>query len=267
MRRSTLVFMGLAAIAGLAGGLFYTWVIDPVEYYDTAPDALYAQEKAIYLAIIGDLYAYEQDLDKAQARLAELGVEADGAVLAGFVEQYLDSGGRPEEVRNLARLAEALGAHGGVLLVFGPELVPSPTPMPPTPTTPPGIEASPFPTVTVTATPEFRLVDRTAVCAAAGQQGQVSIHVQDAEGKEMAGIEIVVSWATGQDRLFTGLRPQLGIGYADFEMSPGTEYSVSLADFGGDVAEELSSALSAGVCPTGTVALDWRLTFQESPRY
>ena len=265
MRRSTLVLIGLAAIAGLAGGLFYTWVIDPVETYDTAPDLLYAQDKAVYLVIIGDLYAYEQDLDQAKVRLANLGVEADGAVLAGFIEQYLDGGGRPEEMRNLARLAEALGAHGGVLLVFGPEFVPSPTPMPSTPTPPIGIEASPFPTVAVTPTPTFRLVDRTAMCAAAGQQGRVSIHVQDAEGNEMAGIEIVVSWATGQDRLFTGLRPELGIGYADFEMSPGIEYSVSLADFGGDAAEELSSALSAGVCPTGTVALDWQVTFQQEP--
>jgi nucleotide-binding universal stress UspA family protein len=265
MRRSTLLLIGLAAIAGLTGGLFYTWVVDPVEYYDTAPKLLYDQEKAVYLAIIGDLYAYEQDLDQAKTRMADLGVEADGAVLAGFVEQYLDGGGRPEEVRNLARLAEALGAHGGVLLVFGPDLAPSPTPMPPTPTTTPGIETSPFPTVAVTPTPRFRLVDRTAVCAAAGQQGRVSIRVQDAEGNEMAGIEIVVSWATGQDRLFTGLRPELGIGYADFEMSPGAEYSVSLADFGGDAAEELSSALSAGVCPTGTAALDWRVTFQKEP--
>jgi nucleotide-binding universal stress UspA family protein len=265
MRRSTLVLIGLAAVAGLAGGLFYTWVVDPVEYYDTAPDALYAQDKAVYLAIIGDLYAYEQDLDQVKARLADLGVEADGTVLAGFIEQHLDGGGRPEEVRNLARLAEALGAHGGVLLVFGPDLVPSPTPMPPTPTTPPGIEASPYPTVGVTPTPKFRLVDRTALCAAAGQQGRVAIHVQDAKGNEMAGIEIVVSWAMGQDRLFTGLRPDLGLGYADFEMSPGTEYSVSLADFGGDAAEELSSALSAGVCPTGTVALDWQVTFQQEP--
>jgi hypothetical protein len=265
MRRSTLVLIVLAALAGLAGGLFYTWVVDPVEYYDTAPDALYAEEKAVYLAIIGDLYAYEQDLDLARARLAELGVEADGAVLAGFIEQYLDGGGRPEEVRNLAHLAEALGAHGGVLLVFGPEPVPSPTPMPPTPTALPGVEASPFPTVAVTATPTFRLIDRTALCAAAGQQGRVVIHVQDAEGIEMAGVEIVVSWATGQDRLFTGLRPELGVGYADFEMSPGTEYSVSLADFGGDAAEDLSSALSAGVCPTGTVALDWKITFQQQP--
>jgi hypothetical protein len=267
MRRSTLVLIGLAAIAGLAGGLFYAWVVDPVEYDDTAPVSLYAQDKAVYLAIIADLYAYEQDLDRATARLAELNVEADGAVVAGFIEEYLDGGGRPEEVRNLARLAEALGARGGVLLVFGPELLPSPTPAPPTSTPPPGIEVSPFPTVAVTATPKFRLVDRTAVCAAAGQQGQVAIHVQDAEGKEMAGIEIVVSWATGQDRLFTGLRPEKGTGYADFQMSPGTEYSVSLADFGGDVAEELTSALSPGVCPTGTVALDWQLTFQQAPGY
>jgi hypothetical protein len=63
----------------------------------------------------------------------------------------------------------------------------------------------------------------------------------------------------------TGLRPEQGAGYADFQMAPQTQYEVALASFRGDVAQGLTSDLSPGLCPTGTVGLDWRVTFQEIP--
>jgi hypothetical protein len=75
----------------------------------------------------------------------------------------------------------------------------------------------------------------------------------------------VVSWNTGQDRFFTGLRPEKGKGYADFTMAPQVEYDVSLAGFRGDTAGGISSTLSPGICPTDTLALDWRLAFEEIP--
>ncbi len=254
--------MLLAMAAGLTGGLLYTWVLDPVKEYNAAPDSLAVGEKLVYLGLIGDLYAYEGDLARAKARLAELGVKADGPILAGFVEQYLDSGGQPEEVRNLAGLARDLGASGGVLLVFssGPSPASSPVASPSASALP-----IPSPTLMPTATPlpAFRLIAQTAACAAPGQPGQIRVLVQDAEGKGLPGIEIVVSWAAAQDRFFTGLQPDQGLGYADFEMAPQTEYEVTLAGFRGDVAHRLSSEVSPGACPTGTVALDWHLTFQQ----
>jgi hypothetical protein len=243
-------------------GLIFTWVVAPVEIGDSRPDFLHPEDKLVYLALIGDIYAYEQDLALAETRLAELDITADGEVLAGLIEQYLDGGGRPEEVRNLARLAEALGASGGVLSVFA--AVPTAQPVAAA-TTPPQPGASPTPVPSITPAPTFRLVERTAVCAEPGQQGQIAIRVQDTDGGELAGIEIVVSWATGQDRFFTGLWPEKGDGYADFSMSRGIEYDVTLAAFKGDVAQGLTSALAPGTCPTGTVALDWRLVFAEAP--
>jgi len=249
-------------VAGLAGGLLYTWVLDPIEWYDTTPDALRTEDKSVYLTVIGDLYAAEGDLTRAEDRLAMIGLEADGPVLAGLIEQYLDGGGQPEEVRNLARLAEAVGASGGVLLVFGS----APTPSAEVATaiaTPPG--ASPTPAPTATPAPSFRMVEQTTVCAEPGQAGRIAVRVQDTEGHELPGIEIVVSWGTGQDRFFTGLRPEQGAGYADFEMLPEVEYDVALAGFKGDTARHLTSDLAAGVCPTDTVALDWRVTFQQVP--
>jgi hypothetical protein len=262
MRRVTLALFVVAVVAGLAGGLFYTWVLDPVEYYDTAPGSLSIEDKMVYLAVVGDLYAYNQDLEAAKARLAKLNVKANGQAVADLIEQYLDGGGQPEEVRNLARLAEDLGASGGILLVFGGVSTKSPA-LPPTTTAQPA--ASPTLLLTVTPAPTFRLIEQTAVCAEPGRPGKIKIWVRDGEGNELAGAEVVISWATGEDRFFTGLRPEEGAGYTDFEMSPQIEYEVALVDFRGDVAQGLSADLSAGTCPTGTQALDWRLTFQQAP--
>jgi hypothetical protein len=251
-----------AMAAGVAGGLIYTWVLDPIESYESAPDALCVEDKMVYLAIVGDLYAVEGDLSLAEARLAELDVKADGPGLAGLIEQYLEGGGRPEAVRNLAHLAEDLGASGGILMVFASAPGPSPEP---TPTIPPEPGTSPTPAPSVTPAPSFRLAEKTAVCAAPGQSGLIAVWVQDAEGNGLAGAEIVVSWATGEDRFVTGLRPERGVGYADFEMSPQVEYDVALVDYGGEVARGLTADLAPGLCPTGTLGLDWRVAFQRIP--
>lgn len=257
----------VALAAGLAGGLLYTWVLNPVEYYDTTPDSLDIENKFVYVALIGDLYAYEEDLAQAKARLAGLGIEADGPVLADIIEQYLKEGGRPEEIRNLARLAQALGASGGVLLVFGsnPTPLPSPTPSPIVPPVQPvQTDVLPSPPPTLTPAPGFQLVEQTAICAAPGRPGMIAIWVRDAQKNELPGVEVVVSWPSGQDRFFTGLRPGQGAGYADFEMNPNVEYAVALAGFSGDVAQALTSVPSPGTCPTGTIALNWQLTFQQT---
>lgn len=263
MKRVVLValLVILVTAAGIAGGLYYTWMVAPVEYYDSAPGDLYTRDKFTYLAIIGDVYEREGDLEQARARLSELGVEPDGEVVAGLIEQYLDGGGKAEEVRNLARLAEALGARGGVLLVFDLSSPPTPTPTPSAPTEAPPTLLPPTPVPE----PEFRLVEQTQLCADPGQPGTIAVWVRDAQGSQVPGVQIVVSWAQGQDSFFTGLQPAKGAGYADFQMKPGTEYEVTLAGYRGDPAEGLSADLAPGLCPTETLATDWHLAFETIP--
>ena len=254
----------LAVAAGVAGGLFYTWVLDPVEIYDTTPGALRVSQKLLYLALVGDLYAFEGDLDRAGARLANLGLEPDGTVLAGLLEQYLDAGGRPEDVRNLARLAEALGASGGVLAVFA-GTSPAPSLAPTSGPDGAGPGSTPTPLPTATPAPTFLLAEQVELCAAAGQPGRIAVRVRDASGQEMPGVQVLVSWTSGQDRFWTGLRPEQGPGYADFQMAPGTGYDVSLAAYPSEVARGLASALTPGLCGEGAGAVDWRLVFQQAP--
>lgn len=254
------MLLALATLVGLAGGLAYTWGVDPIESFDSRPDALRTEDKLIYLALIGDLYALDEDLELAKERVMALDVEADGQVLAGLIEKVLDGGGNPSEMRNLARLAQDLGASGGVLLVYAVPPTPSPEA---TLTSPPEPAVSPTPFPSVTPAPRFHLLEQTALCAEPGQPGQIRVQVWDAAGNGIAGVEIVVSWDTGQDRFLTGLRPEQGAGYADFDMAPKTVYDVELATFQGDSAKGLSQDLSSGLCPTDTVALNWRVTFQQ----
>lgn len=41
-------------------------------------------------------------------------------------------------------------------------------------------------------------------------------------------MEIRVIWDQGTDRVFTGLKPELGAGYGDFVLQPGFAYTVEL---------------------------------------
>ena len=54
-------------------------------------------------------------------------------------------------------------------------------------------------------------------------------------------IELVVTWDEGENHFFTGLKPELGLGYADFVMTPSVVYSVRLAD-GGQPVNDLTAA-------------------------
>jgi hypothetical protein len=262
MKRAAPVALLLALAAGVAGGLVFAWALDPIESYESAPHVLSIRDKYIYLTLIGDLYVKEGDLARAESRLDTLGIDAEGPVLAGLLGDYLDAGGRPEDGRNLARLAETLGASGGVLNVFALGPVTSPEP---TGTVAPQETARPTVAPTPTPAPTFFLAEQTAVCAEPGLPGSIQVWVRDTEGNGLPTTEIVVSWNTGEDRFFTGLRPTLGTGYADFQMAPEVEYDVTLANFRADTAEGLSSDLSSGVCPTDTLALNWRLAFQQVP--
>ncbi|RME89284.1 MAG: hypothetical protein D6770_04925 [Anaerolineae bacterium] len=63
----------LATALGIAAGLFYGWVISPIEYVDTTPDTLRADYKTDYVLMTAEIYHARQDLNQAARDLALLG--------------------------------------------------------------------------------------------------------------------------------------------------------------------------------------------------
>ncbi len=54
------------------------------------------------------------------------------------------------------------------------------------------------------------------------------------------GAEIIVTWQDGEDHFFTGMKPAIDIGYADFLMKPDVMYNLRMTN-GGESATKISS--------------------------
>jgi hypothetical protein len=109
------------------------------------------------------------------------------------------------------------------------------TPSPPTPTStppPPTFTLAPTLTPTPTITPgqPFRLLEKQIVCNPGLVQPLIQVQVHNASGDPIAGVEGFVFWEGGSDRFITGLKPEMGSGYADFVMKQGVVYTIQLVN-------------------------------------
>ena len=148
------------------------------------------------------------------------------------------------------------------------EIPAQPTEIPPE--TPPAIEtqttsiaATPRPTRTFipTAGAPFKLTGQESVCDPNLPDGLLQVLVLNSNRRQMPGVEILITWEGGAENFFTGLKPELGNGYADYIMSPDVIYTLQLRS-GSDIA----SGLSLPICQTSsgeTFSGGIKLTFQE----
>lgn len=63
-------------LAGIAVGLFYGWVVNPVRYVDASLADLQDDFKADYVWMVAEAYQVEQNPDLAAQRLALLGANS-----------------------------------------------------------------------------------------------------------------------------------------------------------------------------------------------
>lgn len=117
------------------------------------------------------------------------------------------------------------------------------------------------PSLTPTATPgqPFQLVQQSTFCDR-NHPALLQVVLEDASGNPASGIEITITWLGGAETFFTGLKPELGFGYADFEMTPGVEYVLSLSS-----GVTRISGLQTSVCSldSGEIAGGIRLEFRQ----
>jgi hypothetical protein len=247
------LLMGL--VLGIAGGLYYAWFLNPVSLVNIAPNQLNPADRQAYILLIGEAYLKDQDAERARERLAALG-ERDVVQLAvSQADTAFLRGDDPDEVCALTTLAEALGGQPLAADVIC-EQVASPTPPAETPTITPTFEGMPtltpspaLPTLTwtpfiPTLTPTrvvivdtgFGLISRVALCEQSRRTGLIQVFVYDALEVGVPGVGVSVEWAGGSEIFFTGLKPEIEPGYADFRMEPDMLYTVTLVGLSEPVA-------------------------------
>lgn len=297
LRRGHLVFVVVGIAIGLGLGLLITWQVWPVEYYDTDPVDLRNEHKDDYVVMIAAAYAQDRDLGTASLRLGELGLEDTKQTVLGLFQRYGEAG-YGEETRSLALLAYDLGVTDVSLLPYIEQptatLEPTPTeqveppptvtpteapPEPsPTPTEPPAeptaTAATPPPTATpsATATPEdtptplpagdfdYQLVERSDLGCSSERDGDyILVYVRDENDRGLGGVQILVTGPEVEDSFFTGLKPEVGSGFADFLVIASGSYSVEVVAGSSHVAEGLSFDDD---CPEESPHRAWRIVFR-----
>lgn len=260
-------------VIGIVLGLVYAWLIAPQQRQDTSPASLQPEFKDQYRAMIASAFVATGNLPRAEARLALLGDDEVIQVLAAQAQRTLGEGKSPLEAQAIGLLAVALGEGGSDLI---PSPLPSATPTEaqntpistqassnpePLETTSPATQtatgvsqptnqdpqetgpalssATPLPTRTPTATPgaPFVLQSSTFVCDPDLPNPLIQVVSEDASGDPLPGQEITITWDAGDDFFFTGLKPEIGLGYADFLMEPGLVYQVHMAAGGQSVPD------------------------------
>ena len=281
-----------ALLLGTALGLAYAWVISPRSITDAGPSALRAEFKDQYRSVVAASYAATGDLPRAQSRLSLLGDADPIEALNAQAQRMLASAQNFERADQLVELASALGqgANGvprptatpQIIVDAGETFTPTaplslteelvlngetPLPVETQPTvfeTLPAVDAS-TPRPTRTPTPEpgepFALAGQESLCDANLPEGLLQVLVLNRSRRQLPGVEIVVTWDGGKESFFTGLKPELGNGYADHLMVANTTYTVQLAR-GSDVAQGIAAPICQnpdGVSFLGSI----KLTFQQ----
>ena len=272
-----------ALLAGLGLGLGYSWVVSPARVTDAEPLSLRADFKDHYRSAIAAAYAATGNLPRAQARLSLLADANPVEALNAQAQRMLGSGQSLELADQVAALASAL--EQGIALEFTstpmtqivntivitttPPLDPSAVPSEIT-ETPQPIEtqatinaATPRPTRTPIPTvgAPFTLTGQESVCDPNLPDGLLQVIVFDSRRRQLAGAKIMITWDGGEEEFFTGLKPELGNGYADFIMDPDLSYTVQLG-----AGSDIASGLTTSTCQTSdgeTFPGGTKLTFQQ----
>lgn len=281
----------LALLAGFGLGLAYAWMISPPRLTDSEPSVLRADFKDQFRSVIAASYAATGNLPRAQARLSLLGDPDPVEALNAQAQRTISSGdfagadqlaalgsdlengtGQPPQVfiPSTLEAARPLNAEAtvtpfpspedappeftGTLAIFETQIVET-QPVLNTPTlrptrTPPPTQGAPF-----------RLIERDTVCDPNLPERLLQVIVFNSSRRQLPGIRIIITWDTGGEEFFTGFKPELGNGYADFVMFPDTSHAVQLA-VGSDIATDLVPP--ACRAPNGETYLGgFKLTFQQ----
>jgi len=274
------LFIGL--LIGAAIGWYYAFFINPTQELSTHPSQLRYEEKEHYVVAIMLAYGYDSNLALAVERLLTLDFDNDPvqevATIACNLAStgYVDGTSGVRAVRAMRTFYQLQGRAGCAdTIIPDPETVPlevaitvpTPTPtLPPPPTkTPSGLPVTETPSgvVVVPTNPPQRTYNgfiQGTFCDAE-LSGVIEVYVYVSPGGDEApGEPVRVLWEDGQSNFVTGLKPERGDGYADFQMQDGVSYIVSMPG----LSDPIQNPLVADSCfldNGGTATTSYRVVF------
>jgi len=83
------------------------------------------------------------------------------------------------------------------------------------------------------------------------------VTVLDADGQPKPNVELFIRWSGGDDHFFTGLKPEIGAGYADFTMEKGETYQVEVV-----MQSDVAQGIVADVCEGKDHLASWYVVFR-----
>ncbi len=242
------LYLLTGVVIGIVLGLLYSLKIQPVKYIEAAPSALAHEYKQQYRSMIALAFQANGDTVRARARLDLLDDSDIYQNLTEQAQQTLAQNSQSEEARALGILAIELGKikdPGEIDLFSGllttPGILATNTAPAAFITTESVFPPSSIPTpdasivlVTPTAISAdlFILQDLTKICEPRPSQPVFQIEALDRDNQPLPGVLIILSSQLGEERFYTGLSPDKGLGYAEFHPTPGAIYSLRLEEDG-----------------------------------
>ena len=98
----------IAIFLGAAIGLVYGWIINPVQFTDTTPDALRIDYRTDYVLMVAEAYQVEQNPTTAAQRLAVLGSEPPATIVGDAYNFARESAYSADDLTLIQDLAVAL---------------------------------------------------------------------------------------------------------------------------------------------------------------
>lgn len=253
-------------LLGLAAGVVFSIWLWPVPYDFALPSDLNNDARDQYRLAIARAYRSSRDSGRAYPRLdllkdtdpaSGLSAQAQRSLAAHNEEDSealallaagLDPANRaqPEIVNDLSTTAqptlapETTNTPQGIIQVLPTQVTVEPgTPYPTI--LPLNIPSAEIPRATPTMFPTlsspYVLKDRATDCGKNLRPGLLQIWIENASGLAMPGVRIQINWKDGEESFFTGLKPEINAGYADFEMTPGTTYSLRVGENGETITD------------------------------
>ena len=236
-------------ILGIVLGLVTAWYWFPVQRIDTHPGTLRSDFKDAYREMIAAAFTSNGDVGRAHSRLVLLQDGDAVAVLSSQAQLSLASGGSADTARELGVLAAALSGSSQVATNPTATLTPNAGTqtavvidltngvgsatgtgtLQATATLVPSITPSPTLTPTATTGAPFSVEIFSEICNPNQLGPMILVYVFDASRRPVPGVEVAVRWEGGLDTFYTGLKPEIGLGFADFQMEHGVSYSVELS--------------------------------------